>query len=233
MTDASAILASLDRFIERFSNDSKLRNSHRVAVQDGPVVTVNQLINRDINHSYHSGQPKQETFAETDHERCNSPPFPAEDSCVGLAHKVSSVGGCDGKSGNFPQNQSLTGSHLENTNGHSGKSFFKSTGCARSEGHRRSRRTPAFDACRCFPTIWSNLYEERVAHRQFDGGYPRVDAELLAWREIEWRWHLARRAPAPAEVCAGCGQLIRAGEALDLIDGRPRPRRRKPLPDRL
>jgi hypothetical protein len=75
------------------------------------------------------------------------------------------------------------------------------------------------DASRLDPTIWSDLYEERTAHRQFDGGYPRVDAELLAWREIEWRWHLARRARAPAEVCAGCGQLIRADEALDLIDG--------------
>ena len=69
------------------------------------------------------------------------------------------------------------------------------------------------------PTIWSDLYEERAAHRQFDGGYPRIEAELLAWRDIEWRWHLAHRERASAEVCAGCGQLILPDETLDLIDG--------------
>src|SRR5690348_5684360 len=84
MADASAILASLDRFIERFSNDFKLRNDHRLPAQDGPVATVNQLTSQATNHSYHSGHPKQETFAEADHERCNSPPSSAEDSSAGL-----------------------------------------------------------------------------------------------------------------------------------------------------
>ena len=35
-----------------------------------------------------------------------------------------------------------------------------------------------------------------ASNDQFAGGYPRVDAELLAWREIEWRWHLEHRERA-------------------------------------
>ena len=222
MTDASAILASLDRFIEGFSNGSKLRNDHRVAPQDGPVVTVNPLTRQATNHSYHSGQPKQETFAEADHERCNSPPPPAEDSSAGLARKVSSMGGYNGKSGKSPQDQSLTGDRRENVNGHSGKFFSDQRVASDPQGtddQGGPQLLPPADASRLDPTIWSDLYEERAAHRQFDGGYPRVEAELLAWREIEWRWHFAHREPVPAEVCAGCGQLIGAAEALDLIDG--------------
>ena len=42
---------------------------------------------------------------------------------------------------------------------------------------------------------------------------------MLAWRDIEWRWHLAHRERASAEVCAGCGQLILPDDILDLIDG--------------
>ena len=221
MTDASAILASLDRFIEGFSNDFKLGNSHRVAPEDGPVVTVNPLTRQATNHSYHSGHPKQETFAEADHERCNSPPAPAEDTSAGLTRKVSSVSGYNGKSGKSPQNQSRTGSRRENANGHGGKSFsdqrVASDPKSSDDQGGPQLPTPA-DASGLDPTIWSDIYEERAAHRQFDGDYPRVEAELLAWREIEWRWHFAHREQVPVEVCAGCGQLIGADEALDLID---------------
>ena len=74
MTDASAILASLDRFIGQFAHHGELMSGHRVATQDGPMATSNTLTNQVANHSYHSGHPKQETFTEADHERCNSPP---------------------------------------------------------------------------------------------------------------------------------------------------------------
>jgi hypothetical protein len=215
MTDASAILASLDRFIEGFSNDLELRNSHRVAPQDGPVVTVNPLTSQATNHSCHSGHPKQETFAEADHERCISPPSSAEYSSAGLTRKVSPVGGYNGKGGKSPQNQSLTGSRRENANGHSGKSSSDQGVASDPKGtddHGGPQPPTPADASRLDPTIWSDLYEERAAHRQFDGGYPRVEAELLAWREIEWRWHFAHREQVSAEVCAGCGQLIGAAD---------------------
>jgi hypothetical protein len=222
MTDASAILASLDRFIEGFSNDFKLGNSHRVAPQDGPVVTVNPLTRQTPNHSYHSGHPKQGTFAGVDHERCGSHPSPAEISGAGLARKVSSVDGYSGKNGKSISYQQLAGSHRENVDGHSGKSFsdqqFASHRTDTGDHSGREIGTPP-NASRLDPTIWSDLYEERAAHRQFDGGYPRIEAELLAWRDIEWRWHLAHRERASAEVCAGCGQLILPDETLDLIDG--------------
>jgi hypothetical protein len=43
---------------------------------------------------------------------------------------------------------------------------------------------PAID-----PAWWQDLFEERAAHREFDGGYPRCEAERLAWEEclVEWR----------------------------------------------
>ena len=222
MTDTSVILASLDRFIERFGHHEKLMNDHRVATQCQPVATSKPLTNQGNNHSGHSGHPKQESFAGTDHERCDSHPVTAENSGAGAARKVPSVDGYSGQSGKSVSNQELAGSHRENADGHSGKSLSNqqlASGLKGTGDQAGPELDTPPDASRSDPTIWSDLYEERAAHRQFDGGYPRVEAELLAWRQIEWRWHLAHRERVPAEVCAGCGQLIRADEALDLIDG--------------
>jgi len=69
------------------------------------------------------------------------------------------------------------------------------------------------------PSRWRDLYEERAAHREFDGGYPRAEAELLAWREIEWRWHMAHGERVPPDLCAGCRRPIGTAKFLDLIDG--------------
>jgi hypothetical protein len=89
MADAFAILASLDRFIGQLAHHGELMSGHRVATQDGPMATSNTLTNQVANHSYHSGHPKQETFTEADHERCDSPPGLAEGSGAGLAREVS------------------------------------------------------------------------------------------------------------------------------------------------
>ena len=154
--------------------------------------------------------------------RCGSHPSPAEIFGSGLARKVLFVDGYSGKSGKSVSNQRFVSSHRGNVDGYSGKSFSDQrlanglTGTDNQAGHELG--TPP-NASRLDPTIWNDLYEERAAHRQFDGGYPRIEAELLAWRDIEWRWHLAYRERASAEVCAGCDQLIQADEALDLIDG--------------
>jgi hypothetical protein len=69
------------------------------------------------------------------------------------------------------------------------------------------------------PSRWCALYEERAARREFDGGYPRAKAELLAWREIEWRWHMAHGERVPPDLCAGCRRPIGMAKSLDLIDG--------------
>jgi hypothetical protein len=66
---------------------------------------------------------------------------------------------------------------------------------------------------------WRDLYEERAAIREYDGGYSRPEAERLAWGEIQNRWHAQHRGPARPEICGGCRQPIGEAKALDLIDG--------------
>lgn len=69
------------------------------------------------------------------------------------------------------------------------------------------------------PGFWRDLYEERAAVRQYDGGYSRDEAERLAWGELQNRWHMEHGEPVPRDICAGCRRLIGWAEALDLIDG--------------
>jgi hypothetical protein len=66
-------------------------------------------------------------------------------------------------------------------------------------------------------TWWHDCYEERAAIRQY--GYRRDEAELLAWRELETRWHMAHGERVATDLCAGCRRPIGEAEALDLIDG--------------
>jgi hypothetical protein len=68
------------------------------------------------------------------------------------------------------------------------------------------------------PAFWRDLFEERAAIRQFDGGYSRAAAESLAWGELQNRWHLAHGKRVPSELCAGCRRSIGEAPALDLID---------------
>ena len=66
---------------------------------------------------------------------------------------------------------------------------------------------------------WRGWYEERAAIRGFDGRYTRVEAERLAWGELENTWHLRHGERVPRDLCAGCRKPIGNAEALDLIDG--------------
>jgi hypothetical protein len=68
-------------------------------------------------------------------------------------------------------------------------------------------------------SAWRDLYEERAAHREFDGGHKRVVAERLAWAELENRWNLLYGERVPHTLCAGCRHPIGDVEHLDLIDG--------------
>jgi hypothetical protein len=65
---------------------------------------------------------------------------------------------------------------------------------------------------------WRKQYAERAAHRE-SGQHSRREAELLAWRELESRWHMQHGERVPREICGGCRRPIGAAEALDLIDG--------------
>jgi hypothetical protein len=188
MTDAAAILASLDRFIGQLAPHAELMSGHRVATQIGPMATTNPLTKQVTNHAYHSGHAEQETLVGADHEGWDSSSCPAEDSNSGLARQVSSVGGYSGKSGKSLLIQEFAGNHRQNADGHGGKSPSDQQLASGLKGTRDQVEpelaTPR-DARRLDPTIWSDLYEERAAHRQFEGGYPHLDAELLAWREVD------------------------------------------------
>jgi hypothetical protein len=65
----------------------------------------------------------------------------------------------------------------------------------------------------------ADLYEERVAIREFDGHYSRAEAESLAWGEVLNRWHMRHGERVPRDLCAGCRRPIGSAKALDMIDG--------------
>jgi hypothetical protein len=60
---------------------------------------------------------------------------------------------------------------------------------------------------------WGDLFEERAAIRQYDGRCTRVEAERLAWGELETRWHMQRGERVDRDVCAGCRRAIANGVA--------------------
>ena len=56
---------------------------------------------------------------------------------------------------------------------------------------------------------WQALFDERAAIAEHDGGFQRLDAELLAFEECVDRWLLSHPPhPGPAGSCVSCGQLI-------------------------
>jgi hypothetical protein len=66
---------------------------------------------------------------------------------------------------------------------------------------------------------WCDLFEERAAIYEYDGGYTRAEAEVLAWGELQNRWHFEHGARVARDLCAGCRLPIGSADVLDLIDG--------------
>jgi hypothetical protein len=60
-----------------------------------------------------------------------------------------------------------------------------------------------------------DLYEERAAIREFDGGEDRAEAEAMAWREVASMWYRLHGSRTPADFCAGCGRPI--GQASEVL----------------
>jgi len=201
MTDAAAILASLDRFIGQLAHRAELISSPRVATQIGPMATTNQLKNKVTNHSYHSGHPKEETFVGADHERCDSASCPAGDSSADLARKVSFVGGYSGKSGKSPSDQQVAANLI-------------------GPGSRSGQEpvSPA-DTFRLGPVWWRDQYEERTRHGELGGRRCRAKAQRLAFGELQWRRHKQHGEQVPPGICGGCQKPIGAAENIPLIDG--------------
>lgn len=69
------------------------------------------------------------------------------------------------------------------------------------------------------PSWWRGFFEERTAHRQYDGGYWRSEAEQLAFGEAILEWHRRHGAAADRQRCAGCGEVLPKETGLILADG--------------
>jgi hypothetical protein len=82
-----------------------------------------------------------------------------------------------------------------------------------------SRDTPANPKFAEDPIWWRDLFEERAAIRQNDGGYTGAEAERLAWDELEGHWHRLCGERISPRLCAGCLRPIDSTQALDLDDG--------------
>ena len=69
------------------------------------------------------------------------------------------------------------------------------------------------------PADWLDAFEERAAIREFDGLYPRAEAEILAFGELVNQWHFQHAVITPGQ-CAGCGRpadedVIRLADGAD------------------
>jgi hypothetical protein len=59
------------------------------------------------------------------------------------------------------------------------------------------------DACNA--AWWRDFFEERAAHLEIDAGYPRIEAETLAFNGCIAEWHLRHGALPEPGNCAACG----------------------------
>jgi hypothetical protein len=66
---------------------------------------------------------------------------------------------------------------------------------------------------------WLDLFNERAAHREFDGGYSRAEAERLAFGEMLLEWHRRYGARPDLHRCAGCDDQLPSKGGLTLCDG--------------
>src|SRR5271155_4122957 len=109
MSDAPAVLASLDRFIERFARHGKLIIGHRMANPNQSMAKSNPLTGNAISHFGHFGHRKQETCAGAPPNPYPPHPPPAVISCAGLSRKVLFFDGKNGQSGQSALNQGVGG----------------------------------------------------------------------------------------------------------------------------
>jgi hypothetical protein len=69
------------------------------------------------------------------------------------------------------------------------------------------------------PAPWRDQFYERVAIRMHEDGYPRAEAECLAFGRIILEWHLKHGARADPRRCAGCGEEASGEGSFVLLDG--------------
>ena len=69
------------------------------------------------------------------------------------------------------------------------------------------------------PAWWRRQYLVRAIHWELSGARSQGRARVIAWGELEDRWHRLHSAHIPQWQCAGCGMPIGGLPALELADG--------------
>jgi hypothetical protein len=217
MAESTTILASLDQFIEALKTEEEIGVGQTMATAQQSLATTKPAEIHGIGllgHFGHSGR----------HTRTDNPPYPVyrndrRPPDGNGSHDLLFSGGYSGKSGHSQGIRGFDSGHSGNGNGHSGHSCRDHQAQVGSDDieivHSSAVATSG-------PEVWRDLYQERAqeraAIREYDGGYSRSEAELLAWRELEWRWHMAHCQAAPDGVCAGCQQPLGSEDVILLVD---------------
>jgi hypothetical protein len=208
--ETSTILASLDRFIENFKTEEETNIGHSVATAPQSVAPIKPAEIRGFGHLGHCGHSRRDTQANdlSLHQDSRQTDFVEP-------HNLLFSSGYNGTSGESQGNCGFDRGHSGNGNGYSGHSFQDQEAQIGSDD-LEIVHSAAIAASG--PEVWHDLYQERAAIREYDGGYTRSEAELLAWRELECRWHMAHCQPAAAGVCAGCHQPLGNEDVILLLD---------------
>jgi hypothetical protein len=90
---------------------------------------------------------------------------------------------------------------------------------ALTESDERARRAPREHPAATEAEYWRDFFGERAAHRAFDGGHLRLEAERLAFGEMLLEWHRRHGARPDLHQCAGCGDNMPSEGGLALSDG--------------
>jgi hypothetical protein len=222
MTDRSSIFASLDRFIEQFASDIDRKSGHQSATGNDPVSNHNPLEEKGVGHSGHCGHLKRETCFESDRD-ARKACLPSNDgSRTPFARGALFTGVKTVQTVQSALYQRLAVGHLEDAGVHSVKSP-----CTRGLPRDQTTTTDCRDhqvpspaaRSRSDPGWWRDFFEERAAHREFDGQRSRAEAERLAWDDCILEWHRRYAGRASRDLCAGCRRPIGTSEALTLWDG--------------
>ncbi len=64
---------------------------------------------------------------------------------------------------------------------------------------------------------WQAFFDERVVMAEFDGGLPRLVAEMRAFACCVWEWRFSNPADSPADRCAECGGPHRSHDPLHAV----------------
>lgn len=90
---------------------------------------------------------------------------------------------------------------------------------ALTEGDDRAGAAPGECPADAEAGYWQDFFNERAAHREWDGGHSRADAERLAFGEVIVEWHRRYGARPDPFRCAGCGDDLPSTGGLALCDG--------------